>query len=185
MLLENQFIHNFRYNLFTWRMSSNRVKTIGSRELLTNYSCEQIVTKLSILTRNWIEACLLVIMHRTKGMSLMWYRHYWSINNLVALHEKHPIILPHFIPSQCVLFFTSHVRFVNSIPSFFVSKTTTTSPFSFSQERFVYDLSLSLSRSILWPSGVNVKSNVQGMLSVPAHIHNFFRSCMRCLITFT
>ena len=59
MLLENQFIHNFRYNLFTWRMLSNRVKTIGSRELLTNYSCEQIVTKLSILTRNWIEACLL------------------------------------------------------------------------------------------------------------------------------
>lgn len=112
-------------------------------------------------------------------------RHYWLINNLVALHEKHPIILTHFIPSQCVLFFTSHVRFVNSIPSFFVSKTTTTSPFSFSQERFVYDLSLSLSRSILWPSGVNVKSNVQGMLSVPAHIHNFFRSCMRCLITFT
>lgn len=98
---------------------------------------------------------------------------YSLINNPVALHEKHPIILPTLFPPNLFSFsrLSFHVPFVYLIPSFFVSKTTTTPPFSFSQVRFVYQLSLSLSlpplsRSILLPPGVNVKSNVQGMLSV-------------------
>ena len=182
MLLENQFIHNFRYNLFTWRMSSNRVKTIGSRELLTNYSCEQIVTKLSILTRNWIEACLLCTGQKACpwcdtgiiGQLIIW---------LLYTKSTRSYSLTLFPPNVFSFSLLTYGLLIQFLP--FSSQKQPPPLLSLSLRKGSYMTSLSLSRSILWPSGVNVKSNVQGMLSVPAHIHNFFRSCMRCLITFT
>lgn len=127
------------------------------------------------------------IMHGTKGMSLMWYQHYSLFNNLVALHEKHPIILPTLFPPNSFSFsllirtvclfnsFLFRLKTNNHLSLLFLSGKVRISPLSLSlwAVRFFdhQESTLNPTSKVCSPS--------------PAHIHNFFRSCMRCLITFT
>ena len=157
------------------------MNTLRLKNLLTRWTNRDRVINFDTYPNQSVH-----IMHGTKGMSLMWYQHYSLINNMVALHEKHPIILPTLFPPSSFSFSLLTYDFVYSIPSFFVSKPTTTSPFFFSRERFVYHLSLSLWAVRFFDHQESTLNPTSKVCSPsPAHIHNFFRSCMRCLITFT